>query len=372
MRRLAIQLCILLTFSVSLASSCNGSSVKSEIRVDFEAQDLDFERLVSSISLLPLENDGQHYLGGIVDVYPVGSDFLLSDKDNCKLYLYGSNGNYLLQFGRKGRGPGEFIAVNNVQVFDRKVVVFAHPRRIYTYNLDGTLLSMRETSYLGAQSRMIEDGLLTYHGHVNQENRLEYYQGDTLVCEFLPERKHVLYYSSGADVFFSSGSGVVVVDSYSNTIFRFHEAQCEPYLTFDMGSFSIPKEFYDFSDVGEGAMFLLSRPFALINRYLESPSIQFVEILARKSDEKNSMIYGFKTVSNWRWVTLPDTFNRSVRFLEDSTLVCVVSPEKIIKMDGTLRNKVTNPEVLENISPEDNYVIAKITLDLSTINFGKY
>lgn len=355
---------------IALMSGCKRPSGQESVSVDFNAQSAGFESIVSSISLLPLENDDRHFLGSSVDMYPIDNCFLLVDRNNCKLYLYDDRGHFLKQLGQKGRGPGEFITIGNIQVLNQQVVVFAYPGRIYTYNLDGTLVSMEELSCLGEQSRVTDGGILTYHGHVKKENRLEFYKGDSLICKFLPEEQHVMFYSSGTDVFFQSKNGIIVLDSYSSTIYRYHDEHCSPFLSFNMGKYSIPEEFYRFSDVGSGAMFLLSRSFALVNRYMENETMQCVEIMVRESDEKDDLIYGMREENKpWIWFSLPDALKKTARYLEKNTMVCIVSPEAILEMDDSLRERITNPSILQDIKPGDNYVVANISFEEPYRNF---
>ena len=135
---------------------------------------IDFVSQVRAVRLIPLD-ETEHLLGSNAEMYPLGQDYLLVDKQNANIFRFSENGDFINSIGRKGNGPGEFAGISNVQISDGNVTVFSFPGNKTTYDADGGVLSEETYERFGSAGYAYDGGMLTYFGYVGTgKDRLEY------------------------------------------------------------------------------------------------------------------------------------------------------------------------------------------------------
>jgi hypothetical protein len=80
-------------------------------------------------------------------IVPVpGGGFVIASRSNPPLKILDDGGRALRRLGRLGRGPGEFIGINGLQILapDTLIVFDAAARRLTTYTLSGDLVDVVE------------------------------------------------------------------------------------------------------------------------------------------------------------------------------------------------------------------------------------
>lgn len=364
--------------AVTLLLAGCGQEAVEVVAVNFEATEADFESQVASIELLPLQRDPQLRMGYAPSLYAFGDDWLLLERDpmaepdfrTCKLYRYDNEGRFLNAIGRKGDRLDELFRIDNLQFRDGNVIVFSlEPagggEKVITYDAAGHVLSAQHFDFAGGQSLLLEDGILTYYGHGDRhgrEGRLMRYSEEGLQRQaFLTERTAPINVKSQADVLYPTDKGVVVIDTFSDTLWCYNAGKLQPYLVMDLGAYSMGDEFFAIEDMRDGAKFFRSSQFAMVNRYLENGTSRLIELSVQTTDRKRNCLYGYNGGSGWRWFRPAAPFEGAIQLLDGPQALCLLEPAQLPVMSDSLRSRITNPEVLSGIVPEDNYVIARIS-----------
>ena len=116
-------------------------------------QDVMLSSIADSIFYIPLEKTQGSYLGDNIDVTFL-RDNLLVYENNQTLRLYDKNGKYLLTFGGKGKGPGEYMRGSNFicdEKNDRVYILDGNLRKVIVYNLHGVLIHEIKLERLASQ-----------------------------------------------------------------------------------------------------------------------------------------------------------------------------------------------------------------------------
>jgi hypothetical protein len=151
----AIRLCIkvLLTLVLISASSCQNESSEALIQdfqrvVDATASETNFSSLFESYNIIRLETTDDCMLGGIEKIIKNNS-LLYIKTANDELVLFDSKGNYIKKIGTKGRGPGEYIRIQDFAVNkDGSVVAICNLRDIHFYRVsDGSYIRKQSFDY---------------------------------------------------------------------------------------------------------------------------------------------------------------------------------------------------------------------------------
>ncbi|MBQ9660280.1 MAG: hypothetical protein IJV37_03310 [Bacteroidales bacterium] len=163
---------------------------------------------------------------------------------------------------------------------------------------------------------------------------------------------------------------IFMPDAMGEKVYAFKDGKAETWLTLDFGRFTVGEEFFS-GDV-EAAFRILSTRYAQIGAYWENNRMRVVSVVRVEKKEDSDplpvreFVYGVFLHGRWNWVNAGDygetPFAYSFSGLEDDALVCLLDPALLGDLDPDLRAKVSNPEVLEALDEDSNYVIAKLRL----------
>lgn len=361
--------------TAAILAGC-GQKAAEAVAVNFEASKQDFEAQVASIELLPLRQSPQ--LGFAPGLYAASDNWFLLEMDpmaepdfrNHQLLRFDADGRFQNTVGQKGERLDEIFRIDKLQFRDGKIVVFSlEPagggEKAIIYDYAGNVLDARHYEFAGTQSLLLDDGVLTYYGHGNRhgrEGRLMHYSAEGLTQQaFLTERTAAVNIQPGGDVLCPTGKGVVVIDTFSDTLWRYNAGVLKPYLILDLGDYALDDEFFAIEDMRESARHLFARSYAMVNRYLENGKARLVELSVQTANRKRGWIYGYECGDGWRWFRAAAPFEGSFRQLDCQRALCLLDAANLSQMSEILHSRIANPEVLETLTPEDHYVIARIT-----------
>ena len=349
-----------LIFALIIEGGCNSEHNNHSLTVSMPNIFTDIKEIIDRIELVALENDGNHFLGSRVELLTDSCSWYLVDKENGRIYRYSEQGKFLNSIGERGKGPGEYVRIQDFQLYGDSVVVFSFPEKILFYNKTGVFLGSKTVKGLGENSFLSNSFLLTYRGYrPDSDFRLICFD-DSGKKSFLPSKKHVLNLATGDPVFSTMGDHISVIDSYSNTIYTFHNNSLDAFVTFDFGNYNIPDQFFKFSSPYEGAEFLLSTTFARIVRICGNINCWLAEVELQGRDEVERA-YCLMSQEDCCWFKLDSSAPLFATFRNyiDGELIALVDSSLISNLSPDLKKKIVNPHVIEN---SDNYVIAKIRL----------
>ncbi|MDD2595574.1 MAG: 6-bladed beta-propeller [Bacteroidales bacterium] len=329
-----------------------------------------FCNVVSSIELIPLETDADHLIGAQPEMIVSSGDFYLIDNINCRIFRYDNTGKFLNAVGEKGKRPGEYNNIKNVQIENGEMLVYSSPNiTINKYSLEGTFLSKNIIEQSSIQDRVVDGGVLAYcgYGAVNPY-RLFLTTEDNRITKFLDTEAKVLNFTEITPIFSANGNHIFIRESYGNTVYEYNSAdkKVEPYLTFDFGRYSIGKVFFEYDDAFSAAEYLMNQEFAMIIRYMENDNVKLMEaVLNKKSGPE--FAYGIFTAKSgrWEWFSVgkvgESPFADSFRTITDDALYCIIDPTSINNFSDAEKKLICNPEIMNTLKDNRNYVIAKIT-----------
>ena len=252
---------------------------------------------------------------------------------------------------------------------DDALAVYDDPERELVFSMDGELLGSHKKD-LGFHSFRTSSGILSYYGYGAQKGYRLIYQSekDGKESGFLELDSKLLALTLDYDVFAPSvDGGVVIIDSYSPTIYKFYNEKVTPYLSFNLGRYSIRESFYTAGDAFLAAEELFASNYGIIIGYSESNEYKFVQLMLKdQGRDRGRLEYGLYNGDRWLWFSLSNLIDESMtgslRFLRDGILYGLFTIEELNSMDDLFQEKIINNELDSRAEDDGGYVLAKIRL----------
>lgn len=327
---------------------------------------------VLGITLIPLETNDSLLIGNNNElVIADGEYYLVNSQENSKVFRFSFQGKYLNSIGTKGRGPGEYLGLKNAQVVADTVIIYSQPQMtVNFYTKDGIFLSQQEYKENGgAYFHKIGGDYLGYNGYgMPTPERLYLFSPITNSKKtFLETTVKVLNIDEGTPAFFVNGNDIYIRESFNDTVSRYDIAKktITPYLVFDFGKYALDDKVFQFEDAMQSAEYVMSNEFATIRRHMENDKMSFVELIIHKKP-KPEILYGLnlKGENKWTWFTggKIDTgsLTNSFRLLSGNKLYCLMEPFRLKNLTPAEKAKITNPQVLETLTENSNFVIGVV------------
>ena len=354
----------LLIMAALLLAACGPKGAPGVVPVPEEVPADALAPLVRSIELTPLETHEEDFLGEGTMLILADGKYLLLDQRNRKLHLYGPDGRFLNRIGRYGRGPGEYEQLWNVLYAKGRIYVYQGRSDLLIYRPDGSLEETVTLPVAGGNAFYpLEDGYLGYIGYA--------YAGDDMVQlirqgqdpePLIPKPGPVAITLMVPRSFSEYGGRIFMPMSWGHEVYAYADGQAEQWLDLDFGRFTIGEDFFS-GDLDQAFQVLQTR-YASVGAYWENDQMRVVLVSRVENKEDGIPVYealhGIFRHGKWDWFTLGDALG--VAGLEDDALVCQLDPSLLPNLDPALREKVSNPEVLDKLDEEGNYVIAKLHL----------
>lgn len=144
----------------------NESSIKINVDVD-EHKELLWSDVVESIRTIKLESKDDAHLGSIKKIDHDGSLFFCQDAMSGSVYCYDTAGYFKCPIGRKGKGPGEYLAPSAFALDKEKneVWIVDNNNKILKYDYSGQFIESIDIGTLFMYSfNIYEDKLFCYTG----------------------------------------------------------------------------------------------------------------------------------------------------------------------------------------------------------------
>ncbi len=347
------------------------------IKVEFGAPIENFTKLIESVEYVPLETDSTFFLESEPELYSNGEDYYIVNKRDYNLshgvYRYSSNGKFMNPIGSKGRGPGEYLKIVDVQLKNDTILVFSNNKMI-KYSKSGALISEFNLSSYGDAFICTEEGnILTYYGYGSLKSyrfSLETAGDTTLIEKYFDSEQNKLFISNVpfAPIFSYNDDKLTVLDPINPIVYIYEDNRLTPYLFFDFGKYDISKEYYNLNNVYESIDYLENNNYAEIHRYLEGNNHKLVEIHLSGKSDLGGLYYGLcNKKGKWHWFrggTLfgEKAFDGTLRCMIGDSLYFLMTPVQVKHIPAEIAALALNPEAVANIKDEDNYVITKIKL----------
>lgn len=365
--------CILVTVLMLVGTGCKKSTSIETVTADLgRNSSANLLEYVSGIKLIPLETNDSLLIGSNNELAVSDGEYYVVNRGaNDRVFRFDPQGKFLNTIGVKGRGPGEYPGLVNMQLLNDTVIIYASPgMSVNFYTKEGAYLGQKQYPEIGgAFFYKIGDEYLIYNGYGMQDPERVYLYSPVENSRrgFLQTDAKVINISDGLPAFDVLKDTVFIRETYNDTIFRYDPGRKEliPYLRFDFGKNAIDKKVFEFGDRMESAQYFMSLEYASVRRYTEDATMRLVEVIVNKKPLPE-MIYGlnFKDKGEWVWFsggkTDTGSLATSFRLLQDGKLYCLLEPYRLKNLTPQERAKITNPEMLDSLTESDNFVIGII------------
>ena len=222
---------------------------------------LSYDKYVKEYSIIPLYTDSDNYLGAIDRLYIQNNRIGILSRG--KVFIYSSNDGTLLSvIDKKGRGPGEYQAIDDIYLDDAFVYVLDRlARKILKYDLEGRYMDMINTQLIGyAFTRLDLDNFAIYINsdkNDKSEYRLNFYsiKNKRIVDKIfkISDSEYKWQYVDDLRNFIRCNDTTYFTYSFNDTIYRIEGNVLNPMYYVDFGKNKTPKQFINknYSDIME-------------------------------------------------------------------------------------------------------------------------
>ncbi len=210
---LAVCLCVAVLFDKSDNPSLPYSDIEGFTTI-IEATDKSGVEapadIVNNVRAVVLE-ETEHSIIGHIDkmMYDRGRFYVLDRKMNKGIYVFNSDGSFLFNIGRVGRGHGEYIEPTDFVIADTLVLVLDEfGKKFVRYGLDGTYRGQNRLNAVFTNIACTENGrlIMAKAGDNSNQNELRDYELFQIDIEGNILRK---YYKNEYSMNFSAGNELV-------------------------------------------------------------------------------------------------------------------------------------------------------------------
>ena len=227
--------CALCLASCTGAKHCEGCR---EITVDIDKQ-ADINDFIKSLDgYIFLETNDSSILQGIDKLKIENDTIYIADGD--VLHLFGrKDGKWLGKIDRQGRGPGEYICIDDFDVCDSEIYVLSGDK-IIVYDNSGSALRILRMDYGYDKFCVVDKNRIWLYSSRCNESKYNFVlidpsDGNKLLAEYDPFEENESYLFSDNRPFCSTESGFVyTAQIYDNIVYRLSREGYEPAYEFDI------------------------------------------------------------------------------------------------------------------------------------------
>ncbi len=210
---LAVCLCVAVLFDKSDNPSLPYSDIEGFTTIieatDKSGVDVPAD-IVNNVRAVVLE-ETEHSIIGHIDkmIYDRGRFYVLDRKMNKGIYVFNSDGSFLFNIGRVGRGHGEYIEPTDFVIADTLVLVLDEfGKKFVRYGLDGVFRGQKRLNAVFTNIACTENGrlIMAKSGDNSNQNELRDYELFQIDIEGNILRK---YYKNEYSMNFSAGNELV-------------------------------------------------------------------------------------------------------------------------------------------------------------------
>jgi len=221
-------------------------TVNTENIISFE-----YDKYVSENSIIPLQIKQDHYLGNVKKLYI--QDNIAAIISNEKVFIYAINDGSLLHvIDRKGKGPGEYQAIDDIYIENEFVYVLDRLKRaILIFDLNGNYINMIETGLIGYSFiKTDKDHFAIYiNSDISKESdyRLNLYslRDNNIEKKFfkISEAEYRWQYIIDLRNFICNQGKIFFLYSFNYEIYDIQENKIKPAYIVDFGKNKVPPHF---------------------------------------------------------------------------------------------------------------------------------
>ena len=136
---------LILILCISSLAGCSNKNVNKHcsenIHIDINSiKNISFSELFDKIEIIPLETNKECIIGIARKIIFHKEIFFIEDRLNNEVLLFNKNGTFRNKIGHIGRGPGEYLVLNDFEIDiqnDLVKILSVDPSRVISYDFNG-------------------------------------------------------------------------------------------------------------------------------------------------------------------------------------------------------------------------------------------
>jgi hypothetical protein len=248
---------VLLSFCVCSIGCQRASEDSHKIIVDFsESNDLFNSGIIESIQLIELETNEESLIGMPGRILVTENEIFILNNPNIgssqmNILRFGIDGQFLNSIGQTGKGPGEFMGVNDffVNKNTEQIELVCSHNQMLLFKVTGEYSGeIKNPNKIPVNSfiKSNEGNYFIYGGPNNGFDNHRIYLVDSegeIINKYL-EQETNLSPIANENNFIQSGNEILFRESFNDTIYRLNNEGIVPYYIFEFGDYSLPKDIH--------------------------------------------------------------------------------------------------------------------------------
>lgn len=206
-----------------------------------------------SVKYVALETSDSSLIGAMGKIQYVNDYFFISDLSQNKILIFNSQGVFIRDIHKEGRGPGEYGMINDFTVSSKDSIIYVgdNNNKINVYSFHGDFVKSFMSSSPILSMNFIDDNLYIFSGLFssgNMEERIHYatiidQKGNVLqnFGDIEPEIAGSLNRITGGNIFVKNANEFLFNYPYQDTIYRYTNNKIKDLYYVDFGKYSVPK-----------------------------------------------------------------------------------------------------------------------------------
>lgn len=338
--------------------------------------------LVKEITVMKLKTatDPNSVIADPRKIFSLNGKLFIWDKKFAGLKAYDAAGTFLYQIGSIGKGPGEYIKINDVQLIDSNhFTLLCDNTKLQHYTIEGKHLKTVQLGLFATSFQLQDSGRILLYMNNNFNEKSKEYNIVMLDSNLTPVKKYFAVKTKEAipsfdyTGFFRPGLNSVLFSiPYDDKIWSYSEGKFTIAYKFNFGSFKLSEDVLQKNLVGKRKY----REDAgyIGNDFFETPKFTYFSfkngnkieyaILNRETNKLNSSI-ALKANGDY----LANIFSVPLGMAKDTLFLGFV-PEKISHLQENQKDYVESLkqknkmmyDLITTYKPTDNLVILKVVL----------
>lgn len=129
------------------------------------SQQINLSKIAISIRYISLETRKEAYITKVTKAVFTDQEMIIYDGKSNQILRFDLEGRFLGPIGRGGKGPGEYIQVNNIEVNRTNGIIYVFDlglAKVLKFDLEGKFLGNNKNPLLGSWVTMISDKYFVY------------------------------------------------------------------------------------------------------------------------------------------------------------------------------------------------------------------
>lgn len=224
----------------------------TSVKLNKKYDNIKLSDFCDSVKYIALETTATSLVGAVGKIQYVNQHFFISDLSQNKILIFNSEGHFVRNIFREGRGPEEYNMINDFTIspIDTSIYIGDNNNKINVYSFEGKFIKSLNCSNVILAMNFIDNNLYIFSGfHISDEAKDSVYYASIIDMEgnilktfgnIASGIARVLKNVTGGNVYVKNNKDFLFFYPYQNTVYRYIDNQIEPTFKVDFGKYSLP------------------------------------------------------------------------------------------------------------------------------------